>query len=225
MGWIPGFISGLFSSPKPFLQENKAETNLKALANRTFIENPISCTTQAVYKKTPWSVRTPKQIESTILKASALAFFFDITYKFSSPTTFCVLRQSEQTLRDNFYNTAFHCLDETRQRLLTYQGLHLLVKSGVWIVGAAMLSYAAARLYYRDTSEARFEMLDKEYSAAAQHLIENPDVRVARMLQANLPLLKSSLESIVKLSPEMARQLTGKLEYAIGQVLNEGKPL
>lgn len=234
---------------KPFLYENDPNKNLKILADFSFSDTSgTKCLTEKAYKKVPW---TNHSNGSALREFSLLAAGFTA---FAAPF-YIYLTKSAECYGHQFnldWTQAKKCWSDQSAAFGSQVATLTYFKFLSLTTVAGMAAYGGSRWYFQDRSqEARFQMLHREYTAAAQSLIDqyngakkdqNPAadslknrnqskggelghiVETAKKLSQNCELIYSSLREVARLSDSQAKLLVGKISNASLAILDREEP-
>ena len=206
-----------------FIYENNPAKNLEILANFNLSDIASTrCMTETVYRKLPkWDVSHSTMREISLLGAGATFL--------TGPFGFLLAKVYEcggMLLSDP--SKAKSCSEKLLENMTKAVPImtYLCFASAVTLAGIG--TYAALRSIFRDESQGeRFELLDKEYLAAAHSLLEQYRiagkkegvVQIARQLADKSELIHANLKLRARLTEAQTTALTVKISHSAKSIL------
>jgi len=214
------------SISRNYLIENDPRTNLRILAEFQPSDTAgTKCTTEKAYLKVPKTNISPSTLREIALITGGMTFL-TLPYILTAGK----LAECGSKLFQGQLMETYTCLGELMGQVAPKIQLANLLTLGSMVAFASLGAYSLARRCLQDKAKGeRFEMLNREYSAAADTLLKQSvsqnrnerteAIQMAKSLLDNQELIGLSLLQTARLTKPQADLLAAKIANAARQTL------
>ena len=211
-----------------FLAESDSKKNINTLAHFSLPDvSSTLCLTERVHQKLPKTEIPLDTLREICVLGTGTVLLAAPFYLLAQKVYQCVIKNFSET---------FQCADGLAQAIANPANIMFYFCFASLTTIAGVGTYAALRRCLEDaTKQERFEMLDKEYTAAAAYLLEQYKtsrgeekknvIILAEKLADKRELIRASLRQIARLTEPQTNVLIAKLSFAAQSILSEEKKL